>query len=114
MNEIESATENEIHISGLDEKQSLPKSLREWFDLPDDLVMERDSNQLQNDLLLAERDEMIEYVKNLKKLAIYLIAKTEFSERNLSNINFDMAEKYLPGYLRKEIEINTQFIGMGR
>jgi hypothetical protein len=112
MSEIELAIENEIHISGLDEKQNLPKSLQEWLVLPDEWVMELDATQLQNDLLLAERDELVEYVKNLKKLAIYLISKTELSERNLSCINFDMAEKYLPGYLRKEIEINKKFIGI--
>jgi hypothetical protein len=44
-------------------------------------------------------------------LAVYLIGKTELSESNLSNIDFDKAEKYIPGYLRKEIEIDMHALG---
>ena len=112
MSEIEFETEREIYINDVEGKSSLPDSLREWLVYPDDWVKERDAIQMQNDLLQAERDELLQYVKNLKKLAIFLIRKTELSERNLSNINFDSAEKYLPGYIREVIEVDIQALGL--
>lgn len=112
MSEIVVETENEIYVSGLDEKPGLPEALRKWLVYPDEWVMERDAIQMQNELLQAERDELMQYVKNLKKLAVYLIGKTELGEKNLSNINFEKAEKYLPGYLRKEIEVDIHAIGL--
>ncbi len=106
--------EKEIYVSGLDDKQGLPDALRKLLVYPDEWVMERDGLQMQNDLFQAERDELMQYVKNLKRLAIYLIGKTELGENNLSNINFEKAEKYLPGYLRKEIEIDIYALGLLR
>jgi hypothetical protein len=121
MSEIVFETEKEIYISSPNEKPGLPEALRKWLVYPDEWTMERDSIQMQNDLLQAERDELLQYVKNLKKLAVYLIGKTELSESNLSNIDFDKAnlsnidfdkaEKYIPGYLRKEIEIDMHALG---
>jgi hypothetical protein len=112
MSEIVVGTDEEIYLSGLDEKPGLPEALRKWLAYPDEWVMERDAIQMQNDLLQAERDELVQYVKNLKKLAIYLIGNTENGENNLSNINFEKVEKYIPGYLRKEIEVDIYALGL--
>ena len=105
MSETEFGIEREIHTSGLDEKPSLPDSLREWLVYPDEWVMERDAIQMQNELLQTERDELLQYVRNLKKLAVYLSGKTSIGENYLSTINFEKAEENLLDSLRKQIKV---------
>jgi hypothetical protein len=112
MSEIVVGTEKEIHLSGLDEKPGLPDALRNWFVYPDEWVKEQDALKMQNEWLQAEREEILQYVKNLKMFAVYLSGKTKIGENNLSNINFERAEKNLPEYLRKEIEVDISALGI--
>ena len=100
-------------VVGQDENSTLPESLLEWLIYPNQWVMERDSMQMQNDLLQAERDELLDYVLNLKKLAIYLYGCSNMASEHLSKIDFSEVEKKLPGYLRKEIEIDISALIAG-
>jgi hypothetical protein len=112
MSEIAGGTEKEIYLCGLDKKPGLPDALRNWFVYPDELVKEQDALKMQNEWLQAEREEILQYVKNLKMFAVYLSGKTKIVDNNLSNINFERAEKNLPEYLRKEIEVDIYALGL--
>lgn len=92
-----------IEIEGL----GLPKPLRKRLLDQDNSNLERDALRMRNEWLQAERDEIVEYVRTLKKLAIYMNEKTSSSVKFLPRINFDRVEQNLPEYLRKEIEVNT-------
>jgi hypothetical protein len=84
----------------------LPKSLRNWFEAPDHWSKNRESLAMQNEWLSAERDEVVQYVKLLKKMALYLARKTEGNtDRSLLNF-FQKAEQSFPDYLCNEIAIS--------
>lgn len=95
---------------GIEGEARLPEKLLEWLLYPDEWVMEREAMQMQNDLLQAERDELVEYVRNLKKLALYLVDNSNQVTRKLSPLDFSEVEKKLPGYLRKEIEVGIHVL----
>jgi hypothetical protein len=90
---------------GFEGETRLPEKLLEWLVYPDKWVKELEAIQMQNDLLQAERDELVDYVRNLKKLALYLINNSSQAVEKLSHLNFSEVEKNFPGYLRNEIEV---------
>jgi len=105
MTEMVVETEKEIFTSGSDEKAGLPDALRKWFVYPDEWSRNQESLEMRNEWLLAEREEVMQYVILLKKLAVYLAGKTDISIEKLSGTLFKNAEQFLPEYLRKEIEV---------
>ena len=105
MTETLVGTEKEIFPSGLDLHASLPDELRTWFVYPDEWTKNQESLEMRNEWLLAEREEVIQYVKLLKKLVVYLAEKTEISTDVVSRKFFSKAEQHLPRYVCKEIEV---------
>jgi hypothetical protein len=98
-------TKNEIAPNGKVKSADLPDELRSWFVCPDEWIKNQESLEMRNEWLLAEREEVIQYVKILKKLVVYLAEKTEISTDVLSRKIFSKAEHFLPEYMRKEIEV---------
>ena len=99
------STESEIVKNSRDEKAGLPDSLRKQFLVPDEWVKEQEAREMENEVLVAEREEVMRYVILLKKLVVYLAGKTDISTEMLSGTLFEKAELNLPEYLRKEIEV---------
>jgi hypothetical protein len=106
MSEMVVGTENEICASIRNERPGLPDTLRNWLVYPDALNLERESIQMHNEWLQAERDEIVQYVRTLKKLALHLNGKNAMGNNYASRITFEKAEKDLPDYLRKEVEVS--------
>ena len=112
MSEIIVENKKETLLISLEEKPGLPDALRKWLEYPDEWVRERDEIILQNEWLQAEREEILRYLKNLKMLVINLSGRNRINENDLSNINFERAEKNLPEYLRNEIEVDVYALGL--
>jgi hypothetical protein len=89
------------------ERSGLPDSLRRQFSYPDEWIREREAAELENEWLQAERDEVMQYVRILKKLAIYLAGKADINSEKLSSGFFTKAEKNIPEHLQREMEIEA-------
>ena len=87
------------------EQVALPESLRKQFMYPDEWIKQQDAIQTENEWLIAERDEVMQYVKTLKMLTIYLTGKTSIPRDKLLGEYFKKAEEKFPEYLRKEINV---------
>jgi hypothetical protein len=98
-------TKNEIAPNGEVKSAGLPDELRSWFVCPDEWIKDQESLEMRHEWLLAEHEDVIRYVKLLKKLVVYLAEKTEISADVLSRKVFSKAEQYLPEHVRKEIEV---------
>ena len=103
----ESMVMTEIEIKDLDREEhvGMPEALRKQFMYPDAWVKQQDAIQTENDWLIAERDEVMQYVKTLKMLTIYLTGKTSIPRDRLLMEYFKKAEENFPEYLRKEINV---------
>ena len=99
-------TKEEISSIGLNENVGLPDALRRRFGYSDEWSRDQESLEMRNEWLVAEREEVMQYVILLKKLAVYLAGKTDISTEKLSGTLFMKAEQSLPEYLRKEIEVS--------
>jgi hypothetical protein len=60
------------------------------------------------ELLFAERDELLDYVKALKTLAVYLTGRTKIRSENLIHGYFVSAEKNFPEYIRREMSVGIE------
>jgi ribosomal protein S18 len=60
------------------------------------------------ELLFAERDELIDYVKALKTLAVYITGRTKIRSENLINGYFVSAEKNFPEHMRREMSVGIE------
>ena len=98
-------TEVKIAPVDMEEMASLPEALQKWLVYPDELSSKQETLEMENELLLAEREEVVQYVRILKKLAVYLAGKTDVSAEKLNNDFFAKAEKNLPDYLREELGV---------
>ncbi|MBW1672563.1 MAG: hypothetical protein JRJ45_02770 [Deltaproteobacteria bacterium] len=98
-------TEKTISKKLLYEKDGLPEILSQLFEDPDEWIREQEAFHKRNENLLAEHDELIQYVKALKMLAVYLTDKNNMNRENLSGMYFEKAEEQLPEDLRKEIGV---------
>jgi hypothetical protein len=105
MSEMVVSTEKEICASIRNDSPGLPEVLRNWLVYPDALNLEREADRMQNEWLQAERDEIVQYVRTLKKLALHLDGKNVMGNKYAPRISFEKAEKNLPEYLRKEVEV---------
>jgi hypothetical protein len=103
----ESMVMTEIEIKDLDREEhvGMPEALRKQFMYPDAWIKQQDAIQTENDWLIAERDEVMQYVKTLKMLTIYLTGKTSIPRDRLLMEYFKKAEENFPEYLRKEINV---------
>ena len=84
---------------------TLPNSLSAWFEVPDHWSRTQESLELRNEWLSAERDDVVQYVKMLKKLAVYLAGKAEGSTNIHLGTFFKKSEENFPDYLCNEIAI---------
>jgi hypothetical protein len=98
-------TEVQITPVDMNEMVSLPEALQKWFVYPDEWSSKQEALEMENELLLAEREEVVQYVRILKKLAVYLAEKTDVSTETLFETFFFKAEINLPDYLREELEV---------
>jgi hypothetical protein len=105
MSELVVGLESDVRL-GM-ERPGLPDSLRRQLLNLDGWNVERDAMQMRNDWLQAERDEIVEYVRTLKKLALYMNAKSSTGDKPFPKISFENVEKNLPDYLREEIDVST-------
>jgi hypothetical protein len=105
MSEINVSTEIEV-ISGLQtESAGLPEALRKQFMYPDEWIKEQEAVEMENQWISAERDEVVQYVKTLKMLSVYLTGKTSIPREKLLGEYFRKVEQNFPEYLQKEMEI---------
>lgn len=88
------------------EGSSMPESLRKELLYPDGWMKEKEAIQLENEWLVAEREEVIRYIKTLKMLSLYLTGKTNIPREKLLGDYFQKAEQDFPEYLRKDLEIS--------
>ena len=97
--------EKEISKNVLDEKADLPEVLCQLFEDPDEWLSEQVAIHERNKCLLVEREELLQYVKALKMLAVYLTDKNNMSRENLSGFYFEKAEEQFPEDLRNKIGV---------
>jgi hypothetical protein len=107
MNDFSVANELKVINDERFEESGLPESLRKQFANPDALVKVQEAIEIENEWLLAEREEMVEYIRTLKKLAVYLAGKTDTCSDARCGGFFNKAERLFPNYLQKEIEIGS-------
>jgi predicted nuclease with TOPRIM domain len=99
-------TEVEIFEGVQTDMQSFPDTLRRQFMYPDEWSNEQEDLRMENEWLQAERDEVVEYIKTLKILSIYLNGKTSVPHENIVGDYFRRAEQNFPEYLQKELAID--------
>ena len=90
---------------GTEPTVKLPVTLRNWFEIPDRWSRDQESLKMRHNWLLAERDEVVQYVKMLKKLAVYLGRKTNGNVHLKLGAFFEKAEQNFPEYLCNEMAI---------
>jgi hypothetical protein len=78
------------------------------FTISDGSMSKKDAIEMGFGLLLAQRDELVEYVKTLKVLAIYLAGSTGIHPEKLSAKFFKRAEQHFPEYMRKEMDVGIE------
>jgi hypothetical protein len=83
----------------------LPEALRKQFMYPDEWIKEQEAVEMENQWISAERDEVVQYVKTLKMLSVYLTGKTSIPREKLLGEYFRKTEQNFPEYLQKEMEI---------
>jgi hypothetical protein len=83
----------------------LPNTLRNWFEAPDQWSRNQESLEMRNEWLSAERDDVVQYVKMLKKLALYLARNSRGMKGKALRTFFTKAEQDFPNYLRIEMAI---------
>jgi hypothetical protein len=108
MSEMVTGTEMEMYHEIRTEGASLPEALRKEFMYPDNWAKEKEAVQIENEWLIAEREEVLGYIKTLKMLSLYLTGKTNVPREKLLNDYFRKAEQDFPEYLQKELEISVQ------
>lgn len=98
----------EISGNGSHPKAGFSLKARELFASSGSWMSKHDAIEKGVESLLADRDELIEYVKALKALAIYLTNTTHIRPHQLSEEYFLRAEENFADYLRREIDVDVQ------
>jgi hypothetical protein len=106
MSEIYTETEVVMYKDIQTEGGSLPESLRKQLLYPDGWIKENEAVKFENEWLMAEREEIVSYVKTLKMLSLYLTGKTSIPREELLGNYFAKAEQNFPEHLRSELEIS--------
>jgi hypothetical protein len=83
----------------------LPERFHRISTIPNGMMSKQDAIEMRFGLLLAERDELVEYVKALKVLAVYLAGSTSIRPENISARYFTKAEQNFPEYMRREMDV---------
>ena len=103
-----SEIDKEIFKDGFHQDEDLQVKLHRLFANSNGRIRKHDSIEMGFELSLAERDELIEYVKALKILAIYLSGRRNIRPENLSDDYFIKAERNFPEYRRREMDVGIQ------
>jgi len=105
MSEINVGAEIEVINGLLTESPGLPETLRKQFMYPDEWIKEQEAVEMEKQWISAERYEIVQDVKTLKMLSVYLTGKTSIPREKLLGDYFRKAEQNFPEYLQKEMEI---------
>jgi hypothetical protein len=99
--------DKEVSGNGSHSKVEVTARARELFASSGCWMGKQDAIEMGIESLISDRDELVEYVKALKILAVYLVGTNQIRPIQLSEEYFVKAEKNFSDTVRREIDIDV-------